>query len=159
MTALWAVCLLLQEETHGSVPLLSTIHGLKHIYRDWGVPQDLLARADIKGIENHAKRLTERFGYEIKVPENMVNQLGYNVMGNGDLEKAVEILTWNTEQYPESANVYDSLGEAYEAKGNFDKALKQYRKAVKRGEAIADPNVQVYQDHIDRVKQKMGNVS
>jgi Tfp pilus assembly protein PilF len=36
----------------------------------------------------------------------------------------------NVEVYPKSANVYDSLGEAYWKKGQEDQAIKNYKKAL-----------------------------
>jgi pentatricopeptide repeat protein len=36
----------------------------------------------------------------------------------------------NLEAYPQSANTYDSLAEAYLKKGNKDEAIKYYSKAL-----------------------------
>ena len=35
----------------------------------------------------------------------------------------------NREQFPESSNVWDSLGDAYEEVGDHEKAAASYRKA------------------------------
>ena len=40
------------------------------------------------------------------------------------------IFKLNVELYPESANVYDSLGEAYMNSGNSKKAIKNYQKSL-----------------------------
>jgi cytochrome c-type biogenesis protein CcmH/NrfG len=37
----------------------------------------------------------------------------------------------NAESYPQSANVYDSMGEAYMIKGNKEEALTNYEKSLK----------------------------
>lgn len=70
--------------------------------------------------------------------EAPINQLGYNLMGRNrpeDLDKAIEVFKLNVEDYPRSANVYDSLAEAYLKKGNKDLAVKFYSKALE-----LDPN-------------------
>lgn len=36
----------------------------------------------------------------------------------------------NVEMFPESANVYDSLGEGYLAGGDFYRAVENYRKSL-----------------------------
>jgi tetratricopeptide (TPR) repeat protein len=47
------------------------------------------------------------------------------------LNQAIEVFKLNAEAYPESANVYDSLAEAYAAAGNKEAAIENYRKALK----------------------------
>ena len=40
------------------------------------------------------------------------------------------MLKLNVEAYPQSANAYDSLGEAYLVGGDKEKAIENYRKAL-----------------------------
>jgi tetratricopeptide (TPR) repeat protein len=63
-------------------------------------------------------------------PEATVNTLGYRLMELKRLDQAIEIFKLNVEAFPQSANVYDSLGEAYFNAGNNELALKNYEKAV-----------------------------
>ena len=46
------------------------------------------------------------------------------------MKDAIEIFKLNVEEFPESFNVYDSLGEAYMADGNTKLAIKNYEKSV-----------------------------
>jgi len=69
--------------------------------------------------------------------------------------KALEIFKYNVQKYPNSANVYDSLGEGYEADDQFESALEHYQKAISRGEEISDPNLTLYKQHIERVEKKL----
>jgi tetratricopeptide (TPR) repeat protein len=46
-----------------------------------------------------------------------------------DNEQAIEIFKLNVEAFPQSANTYDSLGEAYLNAGNNELAIKNYEKA------------------------------
>ena len=48
----------------------------------------------------------------------------------GRIDDAITLFKLNVEDYPKSANVYDSLGEAYEKKGDKENALASYRKAL-----------------------------
>ena len=63
-------------------------------------------------------------------PEATVNSLGYRLMELKRLEQAIELFKLNVEAFPQSANAYDSLGEAYLNAGNNELALKNYQKAV-----------------------------
>lgn len=62
--------------------------------------------------------------------ENAMNSFGYKLMGMKRLDQAIEIFKLNTEAYPKSANVWDSLGEAYMNKGNRELAIKNYEKSL-----------------------------
>lgn len=67
--------------------------------------------------------------------ENEVNRFGYDLIARNRLDEAIEIFRLNVEAYPRSANVYDSLAEAYLRKGNKELAIRFYSKAVE-----IDPN-------------------
>jgi hypothetical protein len=62
--------------------------------------------------------------------ESAINSLGYRLMATNRLDQAIEIFKLNTEAYPQSSNVWDSLGEAYMNKGNKELAIKNYEKSL-----------------------------
>ncbi len=67
---------------------------------------------------------------EYNFREDQLNTLGYKLLADGKIKEAVAILELNVSAYPESANVYDSLGEAYLADEQKDKALENYEKSL-----------------------------
>lgn len=62
--------------------------------------------------------------------ESVLNSLGYQLLRDTLITEAIEIFKLNVQEYPESWNVYDSLGEAYLSQGNKSLALKNYQKSV-----------------------------
>ena len=62
--------------------------------------------------------------------EASFNALGYRLIGQGKIKDAIEIFKLNVEAYPESWNVYDSLGEAYMNDGQKELAIKYYQKSL-----------------------------
>lgn len=62
--------------------------------------------------------------------EVQMNRLGYALLSKQKVDEAVEIFKLNVEAFPDSWNVYDSLGEAYALKGEKELAVKNYRKSV-----------------------------
>ncbi len=62
--------------------------------------------------------------------EQQTNMLGYQFMGRGDVDKALEIFAKNTRDHPESWNVWDSLGEGQANKGMVKEAIANYSKAL-----------------------------
>jgi tetratricopeptide (TPR) repeat protein len=63
-------------------------------------------------------------------PENIVNLIGYEHIQAGDTKGAVEIFKLNASAFPNSANVYDSLSDAYLADGQTDLARQNAEKAL-----------------------------
>ncbi len=64
------------------------------------------------------------------VTEIQLNDLGYRLLNTKRVKEAIEIFKLNVETYPQSANVYDSLGEAYMINGDKELAIKNYQRAV-----------------------------
>jgi tetratricopeptide (TPR) repeat protein len=62
--------------------------------------------------------------------EGLVNAIGYEHMQEGDNKGAIEILKLNASAFPNSANVYDSLSDAYLADGQKDLARQNAKKAL-----------------------------
>ncbi len=56
--------------------------------------------------------------------------LGYSYFGNKDYDIAIKLFEMNVAEYPDSWNVYNSLGEAYLTSGNNEKAIENYKKSV-----------------------------
>jgi Flp pilus assembly protein TadD len=109
----------------------------------------------LKGTEAHYQKLSQKLGYKIAVPEALLNQLGYQLVNAGKMEEAINVFKSNVERYPSSANVYDSLAEAYERSGQFDLARPNYEKAYALGQQTNDPNLAVYKANLDRVSEKL----
>ena len=63
-------------------------------------------------------------------PEFVLNAVGYDLLRDGNTDEAIRLFQRNVEEYPESANVWDSLGEAYAAAGKKDLAIKNYEKSL-----------------------------
>jgi len=66
-----------------------------------------------------------------KPEEHILNMLGYALLNDGRTEEAIKMFAKNTEMYPESGNVYDSLAEAYAKAGKKDLAIENYEKSLK----------------------------
>lgn len=141
---------LLPDEDHGSTVLRSTYHGLKTLFSDWQ-PTEVLATGDVEAIKKHFAAMSKKYKFQITPAERPINQLGYRFLQAGELKKAIEIFKFNIQSHPESANVYDSLGEAYETTGKINLARHNYEKALKQGRKIRDPNTPVYQRNYNRV--------
>ena len=88
--------------------------------------------------------------------EARFNEVGYEFLGKKDYAKAIAVFRLNTELYPNSANPYDSLGEALEASGDKAGAIAMYKKCVETAEkpgAEAQPQAASSKAHsMERLK-------
>jgi tetratricopeptide (TPR) repeat protein len=64
------------------------------------------------------------------VQEARLNDLGYSLLRSHKVAPAIAVFKLNVEFYPDSANTYDSLGEAYMASGQKELAVINYKKSL-----------------------------
>ncbi len=62
--------------------------------------------------------------------EQQLNMLGYQLIYRNRVDEALKVLKLNMDEFPESANVYDSYGEALLTKGDTTKAIEYYERAL-----------------------------
>jgi len=99
-----------------------------------GEPSSILKVIDAPGgPEKAADQLTAARKKDPKAKlwdESLVNIIGYEHMQEGDNKGAIAILKLNVSAFPNSANVYDSLSDAYLADGQKDLARENAKKAL-----------------------------
>ncbi len=123
-----------KEENHSSGVLYVYTAGLRKIFKGWALPPV----KSLKEMEDHYRSLSKGFGYEVKPPEDLLNQLGFEFLRAKNIAGAIEAFKRNTEIYPASANTYDSLASAYEADGKLKQARDLFEKAYKMAETSGE---------------------
>ena len=68
--------------------------------------------------------------HKYKRTENLLNQLGYELMNQKNYKDAIVIFELNTREHPQSSNVWDSFAEAHMNNGNMDLAIKYYKRSL-----------------------------
>jgi predicted alpha/beta superfamily hydrolase len=118
------------SEHHGSVRMVSLQHGLRFIFQSFQVPS-LYSLDEPKAINNHFGKASRELGFEILPPEEIVSEIGYQLLYSGHVERAIGCFRLNESNYPTSVNVFSALGEAYEAKGDKHAARTNYLQVLK----------------------------
>jgi len=62
--------------------------------------------------------------------EGELNNYGYQLLGQNEHDKAIEVFKIATEKFPKSANAWDSLGEGYALKGDSKNAIASFKKSL-----------------------------
>ena len=141
------------DEDHGSTTFLAHYAGLRTVFDGWMMPRDPSDGSPVgglKGVEQHYKELSERFGFPVSA-EQAINQTGYNLLGRKKNEEAIAAFQRNVELYPGSANVYDSLADGFEAVGKADLARQNVQKAVTVATETGDPLLPSFKQHLERL--------
>ena len=149
----------MKKENHSTVPFMSIYMGLQNIFNDYQLPQEKLLDGGLAALDAHNAYISNKYDMEIHAGEQDINLLGYAYINAGRFPEAIKTLTENTKRYPKSANVYDSLGDAYRFSGNLKEALKNYEKAVKIAEKEDHIFLETYRKNMKTVKKEMKDFS
>lgn len=88
----------------------------------------LVGRGDLDAAIELYEDESDRRGAQM-LPEQAINTLGYQYLRRQP-QTALRVFQLNTELHPESANVWDSLAEAYMTVGDNAHAIEFYEKAL-----------------------------
>ena len=103
-----------------TIPKISSANWIMSKAKQVGMKQAIL---DYKSLSNTKDTGNYYFS------ERECNSLAYYLLRNNRTDDAILMFKLNTEQFPASGNVFDSIGEAYLKAGDKEKALASYKKA------------------------------
>ena len=123
------------SDDHGSVPLIAeydalhfffSFYPLKLTFKDF---MDTTAGL-VDKYQKHFSNVSKEMGYKVRPSESQMNGNGYQALSVKQFNKAERFFKYNIENYPESYNVYDSMGDYYEAVGDKANAIIHFKKAL-----------------------------
>jgi tetratricopeptide (TPR) repeat protein len=103
---------------------------------------------ELKGDPKAASALRDRAMQ--MATEADINNYGYQLLAAGKTDEAIEMFRKNVKDHPQSWNVYDSLGEGYDRKGDRKLAIENYRRALNMTQ---DPD---HKKRIDGILKRLG---
>ncbi|MCD4750972.1 MAG: hypothetical protein K8R59_16485 [Thermoanaerobaculales bacterium] len=83
--------------------------------------------------------------------EAILNSAGYDHLGRQDYPGAIALFRLNVDLFPGSANVYDSLGEAFMLDGQRELAIRNYRRSLDLNPANANAEEKLQELRASRV--------
>ncbi len=120
--------------------------------------QQTIQENDFETALNQYNDLKENHFEQYDFEEPQLNYLGYQMLGELKIDEAIAIFKLNAEVYPESANVYDSLSEAYTRIGDKKQAVKYSEKVVEilSNDSSVSENVREY--FLNSAKYRLKNL-
>ena len=104
--------------------------------KPYGMPKKSLANLLVDSLQKQDISKTIKLFHKLKndslysINEYEINSIGYKLLQSGKVKEAIEVFKLNVEIFPNSGNVYDSLGEAYMLYGNKELAIYNYKKSI-----------------------------
>ena len=81
-------------------------------------------------LEEYRRLTDDNYHNRYRYHAGVLNQLGYELTGEGRIEDALRVFRLNMEEYPADWNVYDSYGEASMKAGMKETAIENYERAL-----------------------------
>lgn len=97
--------------------------------------EQLFNESKLDQVKSEAARMVKDPAYKFVNFEEELNSRGYELLIRNQFQPALFVLQMNSELFPQSANAWDSLGEAYWKSDQKDKAIECYNNAIR-----LDPN-------------------
>ena len=103
-----------------------------------------------KGVELYKKlKKTSPKDYNFS-DEGELNNLGYEFLHNSKIDETIKIFGLNVNEFPKSANVFDSRGEAYFNKKDYHNSKKDYLKVLE-----LEPTNQNAKDMLSKIEKEI----
>lgn len=129
------------DEDHGSLPLIAEMDAFKYLYSWYSfgfkdfqkfMEQDAkyTAKEFVDVLNAHYDKVSEHFGYKVPPDERMINSLGYQFLGMQKNDLSFACFDLNVKNFPQSSNVFDSMGDYYVTIGDIEKGVDFYAKAL-----------------------------
>ena len=117
-------------ETHNTVAFPATYDALHFIFDFLSIPGMRRDTVTTAFYIAHYKMISEKMGYTLLPPEDLINGMGYYYLQRKMPDRAYDFFQMNIENYPESYNVYDSMSDLYAAENNKEKAIEYLTKEL-----------------------------
>jgi len=130
------------DENHGSIPLIAEYDALHFMFpwlkfNDWNKLYDTesnsTAQELVDLLTSHYEKVSNKFGFTVLPKEQQINNLGYRFLNNKAYDKSYAFFNLNIQNFPNSANAYDSMGDYYISQSDTIKAIEYFTRSVEIG--------------------------
>jgi tetratricopeptide (TPR) repeat protein len=122
-------------ETHGSVSMLSTYHGLEFVFFDWTLrdPLNTYNRFGVEAIEAFYEASDAKYGVDRGAPLFVLTRLAVALRDMGRLDEVVELIERYSDQIQAPPRALISVADRYRERGQTDRAAAVYQMVLDAG--------------------------
>ncbi len=111
------------------IPPLDLGKALRTLFRDYHVGEDRHF-ADLAEINAFYEGLSNRYGFDVPAAELVMVRAADALQERGEIDKAIEILEYETTLYPNMVNAWWRLAGIAAERGEIDTAIRLYEKCL-----------------------------
>ncbi len=126
--AIAAITAATQGRTEQATRALTFAEGLETVQVGVARAVVQLFRGEVEAADRMIRTLADRI--DATRTEAEVNAVGYVLMRNEQVERALEVFELNTRAFPDASNTWDSLGEALMRLGRNEEAIRAYERSL-----------------------------
>jgi tetratricopeptide (TPR) repeat protein len=119
---------ILDDAIGGDHPALAHLNYDRYNSPSRTLLKSAIAKGAVPAFKDYRERRKQDSG--LMISESKINDLGYALLRMKKLDDAIEVFRQNTDDFPQSWNVWDSLAEAYMDKGDKEQAIRYYEKSL-----------------------------
>ncbi len=147
---------MLDNESYSYSALITLYNGLQFTYGDYKVPSTMSAAGNLDTLKTYFKKLSLDYGYDLKIPERLLTEFGFQVLNAQRLNDAIDVFKYEAEAFPNSPASYGYLGLALEQNNNLAEAEKNYSIAYEKSVEQNSTLVEYYKSQLEKIKMKSG---
>lgn len=136
-----------QQRLRGTLDSIATAHRVRD--RQLAPLLDAFEAGDARRVLAGYRATGDTTAGLAQLVESMVNRLGYQHLGRGNVDSALAVFLLNTAHFPAAFNTWDSLGEAYLVKGDSARAIENYEKSL-----ALNPDNANAREYLERLKRR-----
>ncbi|MBU0692033.1 tetratricopeptide repeat protein [bacterium] len=145
------------NEGHSFVPYKALYEALPQLFSDWILPADSVA-AGSDAVKAHYATLSQKYGYEVDLPEAAYFAQVTNLLGNKSYADAEVLSREWTEAFTGSAKAHYYLGRCLESQNRLEEALSYFSKACELEDSRILPDAEwnlPYKASLEQLKTKL----
>lgn len=143
----------MENEGHMSSPLLSNYYGLKSIFSDMALPDDILENFNSKIFLEHENKIMQKYGDEAKQSAEDYVNLAFYLINKEEFSDAIVVLNRSIEAYSYDVWLRNLLANTYEKNKQNKKAIEAYKEAIEVSKKYKFAREIEFQEHIDRLEK------
>jgi len=125
-----------ESDSHMSVPFITAYDGLRFLFDFYPLKINVkeaehnTATQLINKLKNHYSNASKQLGYKVNPDEDMINELGHDLLQIKQYDKAKFLFEYYLESCPESAVANEYLGDYYQAINDTKNAIAYFKKSL-----------------------------
>lgn len=144
----------MDREGHMSSTLLSNYYGLKSIFSDLIMPDEIYDNYSDTAFLKHENDIMVKYGKDAKQSAEEYMGLAFHLMNKNNLSGTITVFKRGVEAYNYDINLLSFLASTYEKNNEIDKAISTYKKAIDVSIKYNFAKEKGFKDHIYRLEKK-----